>query len=248
MRGARLPMPRSRHRCVTPGRSCCVMHTVRSTDRVYPWRIGASGSCPVVSKYWGNTWTMPADDRCCAPWSALVWWWRAHAPMAWSCCVMPGVGKRSHFRLPLRSGAPSRGPSIRAPSSPALPETSAMSSPEWTWGSRAICRRRPCVQFERADRWTHAGDARIVGVPRLPRWHDVITDRLALAGYIGALENGADFGDLGGERGVTRDDGRRAGSDGHSLLLSDSSTCSDGCRYNTSSRWRNPPTIVSWWP
>lgn len=39
-------------------------------------------------------------------------------------------------------------------------------------------------------------------VPRLPRWREAITDRLALAGYIGALENGADFASLGGERGV----------------------------------------------
>ena len=36
----------------------------------------------------------------------------------------------------------------------------------------------------------------------LPAWRATITDRAALAGYIGALENGADFGALAGERGV----------------------------------------------
>ncbi len=36
----------------------------------------------------------------------------------------------------------------------------------------------------------------------LPAWRTTITDRVALAGYIGALENGADFGMLAGERGV----------------------------------------------
>jgi galactokinase len=35
-----------------------------------------------------------------------------------------------------------------------------------------------------------------------PLWHEAIPDRPALAGYIGALENGADYGVLGGERGV----------------------------------------------
>ena len=36
----------------------------------------------------------------------------------------------------------------------------------------------------------------------LPAWRGAITDRVALAGYIGALENGTDFGLLAGERGV----------------------------------------------
>ena len=36
----------------------------------------------------------------------------------------------------------------------------------------------------------------------LPAWRSAITDRVALAGYIGALENGTDFGPLSGERGV----------------------------------------------
>ena len=36
----------------------------------------------------------------------------------------------------------------------------------------------------------------------LPLWTAGITDRAALAGYVGALENGADFGVLAGERGV----------------------------------------------
>ncbi|WP_411281472.1 galactokinase family protein [Gemmatimonas sp.] len=36
----------------------------------------------------------------------------------------------------------------------------------------------------------------------LPAWRATIRDRVALAGYIGALENGADFGELAGERGV----------------------------------------------
>jgi galactokinase len=35
-----------------------------------------------------------------------------------------------------------------------------------------------------------------------PVWQANITDRLSLAGYIGALENGADFGALAGEKGV----------------------------------------------
>ena len=35
-----------------------------------------------------------------------------------------------------------------------------------------------------------------------PRWTDSITDRLTLAGYVGALENGGDFAGLSGERGV----------------------------------------------
>lgn len=36
----------------------------------------------------------------------------------------------------------------------------------------------------------------------LSAWRTTVTDRAALAGYIGALENGADFGLLAGERGV----------------------------------------------
>lgn len=40
------------------------------------------------------------------------------------------------------------------------------------------------------------------GLPSLRAWQDAIPDRVALAGYIGALENGADFGALTGERGV----------------------------------------------
>jgi len=39
-------------------------------------------------------------------------------------------------------------------------------------------------------------------LPMLPAWRTTITDRAALAGYIGALENGADFRELAGERGV----------------------------------------------
>lgn len=39
-------------------------------------------------------------------------------------------------------------------------------------------------------------------VARLPRWNSSIPDRLALAAYIGALENGMNYGDLAGERGV----------------------------------------------
>lgn len=35
-----------------------------------------------------------------------------------------------------------------------------------------------------------------------PRWQQAIGDRAALAGYVGALENGNDFGVLGGHRGV----------------------------------------------
>ncbi len=35
-----------------------------------------------------------------------------------------------------------------------------------------------------------------------PAWQTSITDRLSLAGYVGALENGADFGALVGEKGV----------------------------------------------
>ena len=36
----------------------------------------------------------------------------------------------------------------------------------------------------------------------LPAWRTTMTDRTALAGYVGALENGTDFGQLAGERGV----------------------------------------------
>ncbi len=39
-------------------------------------------------------------------------------------------------------------------------------------------------------------------LPTLPAWRAAIPDRAALAGYIGALENGADFRELAGERGV----------------------------------------------
>jgi galactokinase len=39
-------------------------------------------------------------------------------------------------------------------------------------------------------------------LPDDPAWQASITDRLSLAGYIGALENGADFGLLAGEKGV----------------------------------------------
>lgn len=35
-----------------------------------------------------------------------------------------------------------------------------------------------------------------------PLWHQAIVDRAALAGYVGALENGNDYGVLGGEKGV----------------------------------------------
>ncbi len=40
------------------------------------------------------------------------------------------------------------------------------------------------------------------GLPSTPLWREGIPDRVSLAGYVGALENGADFGVLGGERGV----------------------------------------------
>lgn len=39
-------------------------------------------------------------------------------------------------------------------------------------------------------------------LPADPRWAAALTPRTSLAGYIGALENGADFGILAGERGV----------------------------------------------
>lgn len=44
--------------------------------------------------------------------------------------------------------------------------------------------------------------ASLSDLPSLPQWAAGIPDRTALAGYIGALENGADFGVLAGERGV----------------------------------------------
>jgi len=44
--------------------------------------------------------------------------------------------------------------------------------------------------------------AALSALDTLPAWHTTITDRVALAGYIGALENGTDFGLLAGERGV----------------------------------------------
>lgn len=44
--------------------------------------------------------------------------------------------------------------------------------------------------------------AALSALDTLPAWRSTITDRVALAGYIGALENGTDFGLLAGERGV----------------------------------------------
>ena len=44
--------------------------------------------------------------------------------------------------------------------------------------------------------------AALSALDTLPAWRGAITDRVALAGYIGALENGTDFGLLAGERGV----------------------------------------------
>ena len=44
--------------------------------------------------------------------------------------------------------------------------------------------------------------AALSALDTLPAWRTTITDRVALAGYIGALENGTDFGLLAGERGV----------------------------------------------
>ena len=44
--------------------------------------------------------------------------------------------------------------------------------------------------------------AAINNLPSTPRWNDVLVPRTKLAGYIGALENGLDFGSLAGERGV----------------------------------------------
>jgi galactokinase len=44
--------------------------------------------------------------------------------------------------------------------------------------------------------------ATLSDLPSHPLWQQAIPDRPALAGYVGALENGADYGVLGGERGV----------------------------------------------
>lgn len=44
--------------------------------------------------------------------------------------------------------------------------------------------------------------AALYELPSHPLWQQAIPDRPALAGYIGALENGADYGVLAGERGV----------------------------------------------
>ncbi|WP_310569897.1 galactokinase family protein [Gemmatimonas sp.] len=44
--------------------------------------------------------------------------------------------------------------------------------------------------------------AELSALSSLAAWRTTITDRAALAGYIGALENGADYGRLAGERGV----------------------------------------------
>jgi galactokinase len=44
--------------------------------------------------------------------------------------------------------------------------------------------------------------AGVSGLDTHPLWHEAITDRAALAGYVGALENGKDYGVLGGEKGV----------------------------------------------
>lgn len=44
--------------------------------------------------------------------------------------------------------------------------------------------------------------ATLFDLPSHPRWALALPDRSALAGYIGALENGMDFGELTGEKGV----------------------------------------------
>lgn len=44
--------------------------------------------------------------------------------------------------------------------------------------------------------------AAVSALPSTDRWRETITDRTALSGYVGAIENGTDFGALGGERGV----------------------------------------------
>lgn len=44
--------------------------------------------------------------------------------------------------------------------------------------------------------------AALCDLPSHPLWREAITDRAALAGYVGALENGMDYGVLSGEKGV----------------------------------------------
>lgn len=44
--------------------------------------------------------------------------------------------------------------------------------------------------------------AALYDLPALPHWQQALPDRAALAGYVGALENGMDFGELSGEKGV----------------------------------------------
>ncbi len=44
--------------------------------------------------------------------------------------------------------------------------------------------------------------SRLADLPSDPRWARLLVPRTALAGYVGAIESGADFGELVGERGV----------------------------------------------
>jgi galactokinase len=57
--------------------------------------------------------------------------------------------------------------------------------------------------------------AGISGLDSQPTWRSVLPDRLALAGYLGALENGLTFGPLTGQAGV----GTMGGAQDHTAIL-----------------------------
>lgn len=56
---------------------------------------------------------------------------------------------------------------------------------------------------------------RRAGLMQRPEWQDAIHDRLELAGYLGAVENGLTFGSLAGTSGV----GTHGGSEDHTAIL-----------------------------
>ncbi|PHX64816.1 MAG: galactokinase [Gemmatimonadetes bacterium] len=73
----------------------------------------------------------------------------------------------------------------------------------------------------------------------LPAWRTTITDRAALAGYIGALENGTDFGLLAGERGV----GTLGGAQDQTAILCSEPECLEMFRWAPVTYERSVP-----WP
>ena len=82
--------------------------------------------------------------------------------------------------------------------------------------------------------------AGISGLDSLHTWRAVLPDRLALAGYLGALENGLTFGPLTGQAGV----GTMGGAQDHTAILCStagtSSASSRGRQFGTSARYRSP--------